>query len=100
MFSSGVEPVKVVWQPSAYLYTKGSPSYRCLGFAADSSAKNTAVLGSSFFINHDIIFDISTMQLGVASARCPAVQLDRERRQSKSVVLTQDGKPVKFRLDD
>eukprot|EP00922_Rhytidocystis_sp_ex-Travisia-forbesii_P039586 GHVS01058866.1.p1 GENE.GHVS01058866.1~~GHVS01058866.1.p1 ORF type:complete len:713 (-),score=93.91 GHVS01058866.1:979-3075(-) len=96
--SSGMDPVKVMWLPSSYLYTKGSPSYRCLGFSADPSARRNAVLGSSFFINHDIIFDIEKMRLGVASARCPSVQLDRELRQSKTAVVMQDGKPVKVQL--
>eukprot|EP00922_Rhytidocystis_sp_ex-Travisia-forbesii_P039591 GHVS01058871.1.p1 GENE.GHVS01058871.1~~GHVS01058871.1.p1 ORF type:complete len:738 (-),score=103.44 GHVS01058871.1:746-2959(-) len=99
--SSGSNPpLKVMWPPSSYLYTKGSISYRCLGFAADPSAANTAVLGSSFFINHDIIFDIDKMRLGVASARCPSVQLDRKQRQTKTAVVMQDGNPVTVQLGD
>eukprot|EP01071_Lankesteria_metandrocarpae_P010924 Lankesteria_metandrocarpae@DN5383_c1_g1_i1.p1 len=98
VFGGGVE---FMWEPSSYLYRKGNANVYCLAIApqgldpneaesSDSAASmmhlfgHEAVLGSSFFINHDIVFDLedplvhdpaSGGRVGFVPATCPTYKL-------------------------
>ncbi|PFH37895.1 hypothetical protein BESB_002360 [Besnoitia besnoiti] len=65
----------VRWQPASYLYTKGNEHYRCVAMSDDPRADSSGVLGSSFFIGHDLIFDVRNEMIGIAEARCPGIKL-------------------------
>ncbi|PHJ21645.1 eukaryotic aspartyl protease superfamily protein [Cystoisospora suis] len=65
----------VRWQPASYLYTKGNEHYRCVAMSDDPRSDNSGVLGSSFFIGHDIVFDVRNEVVGIAEANCPAIKL-------------------------
>ncbi|CBZ52806.1 Aspartic protease 7, related [Neospora caninum Liverpool] len=70
----------VRWQPASYLYTKGNEHYRCVAMSDDPRADSSGVLGSSFFIGHDLIFDVRHEMIGIAEASCPGIKLkDRPR---------------------
>ena len=51
-------------------FKKGSQSW-CYTFA-DSESVET-VLGASFMINHDVVFDLKNLKIGFANADCPVV---------------------------
>jgi len=65
-FARGVE---VDWDANGYLYQRGQPGVWCQTFMPNSLFQT--VLGISWMIHRDIIFDIKHGQLGVASAKCP-----------------------------
>nr|PIM05379.1 eukaryotic aspartyl protease superfamily protein [Toxoplasma gondii COUG] len=65
----------VRWQPASYLYTKGNEHYRCVAMSDDPRADSSGVLGSSFFIGHDLIFDVRHEMIGIAEASCPGIKL-------------------------
>jgi len=63
-FESGT----MLWKPRAYLYRKDTGV--CLGIASNGGTKQT-VLGATWMINTNVIFDIDQKRLGVAEASCP-----------------------------
>lgn len=71
----------IAWQPHAYMYKKSSQKYRCLAMASDESSAKSAVLGSSFFIGHDVVIDIENKLVGFAEATCPSAYLRHRFKQ-------------------
>jgi len=65
-FARGIE---VDWDAWGYLHQRGQPGVWCQTFMQSSLFQT--VLGISWMIHRDIIFDIKHGQLGVASAKCP-----------------------------
>ncbi|OXB71188.1 UNVERIFIED_CONTAM: hypothetical protein H355_006887, partial [Colinus virginianus] len=63
------------WAPASYLYTKGNDHYRCIAISDDPNSTTTGVLGSSFFIGHDVIFDVGQHTVAFAEADCPRIRL-------------------------
>merc|ERR550525_343600 len=62
--------VVVRWPRHAYLFRRGEPSLWCHAFA-DNGVEPDTVLGVSWMLHKDIIFDLERSRLGVAEARCP-----------------------------
>jgi len=63
------ENVETRWSPRAYLYWKGRDRW-CYSFQDDGPGANT-VLGTSWMMHQDVIFDVPGNKVGVAPARCP-----------------------------
>jgi len=61
--------VKIDWPPHAYLHQSAEPGVWCRGFKEGSAY--TTVLGISWMLHKDVIFDIQQGRLGVADAFCP-----------------------------
>jgi len=61
----------VQWPPRAYLFQREDPSLWCHAFA-DNGAQSDTVLGVSWMIHKDVIFDLEHSRLGVAEALCPS----------------------------
>jgi hypothetical protein len=61
--------VEVSWEADGYLQQRGEPGMWCQAFKQNSLFQT--VLGISWIIHNDIIFDIARSQLGVAKAHCP-----------------------------
>jgi len=65
-FGGGVE---IDWPPHGYLHQRGEPGVWCQTFMMNNL--DQTVLGISWMLHKDIIFDLSRGQLGVAQAACP-----------------------------
>lgn len=61
--------VTVDWPPHGYLHQRGSPGLWCQTFMENNLYQT--VLGISWMIHKDIIFDVAGGKLGVAQAKCP-----------------------------
>jgi len=61
---------EVEWPPRAYLFQRGDPSLWCYAFASNGPDDST-VLGISWMLHKDIIFDLVHSRLGVVEAACP-----------------------------
>jgi len=70
-FDSG--RVKTVWDARGYFYRKGETITHCYAFQDDGPRANT-VLGASWMLHHEIIFDFREKRVGVAPANCPEVK--------------------------
>ncbi|KAL7066676.1 eukaryotic aspartyl protease family protein [Cryptosporidium serpentis] len=62
--------VSVKWEPQQYLYQKYRNTY-CLGF--DSDRVGNVFLGSSFFLDKDVILDIENSRAAFVQAKCPRI---------------------------
>ncbi|OII74168.1 aspartyl protease family protein [Cryptosporidium andersoni] len=62
--------VNVKWEPQQYLYQKYRNTY-CLGF--DSDRVGNIFLGSSFFLDKDVILDIENSRAAFVQAKCPRI---------------------------
>lgn len=60
----------VQWPSRAYLFQRGEPSLWCHAFA-DNGAEPDTVLGLSWMLHKDVLFDLERSRLGVADAQCP-----------------------------
>lgn len=61
---------RVEWTPRGYLFQRGEPSLWCHAFAENGGDSDT-VLGVSWMLHKDVIFDLPGSRLGVVEARCP-----------------------------
>mmetsp|Transcript_86450 Transcript_86450/g.201127 ORF Transcript_86450/g.201127 Transcript_86450/m.201127 type:complete len:506 (-) Transcript_86450:124-1641(-) len=61
--------VAIEWPPHGYLHQRGEPDIWCQTFMENNLFQT--VLGISWMIHKDIIFDIANSRLGVAQADCP-----------------------------
>eukprot|EP00411_Alexandrium_monilatum_P032367 CAMPEP_0175346740 /NCGR_PEP_ID=MMETSP0095-20121207/9026_1 /TAXON_ID=311494 /ORGANISM="Alexandrium monilatum, Strain CCMP3105" /LENGTH=584 /DNA_ID=CAMNT_0016644223 /DNA_START=59 /DNA_END=1813 /DNA_ORIENTATION=+ len=59
---------RVQWTPRAYLRRQGRRW--CLAFERDGPRSPT-VLGLSFLLYHEVVFDVGRYMLGIAEAQCP-----------------------------
>lgn len=70
--------ISLPWTPQDYLFiaTSSSPSpssLLCFAFQASSdNTGGTTILGASFFVNKNMVFDIKNSRLGIAPAECPS----------------------------
>lgn len=62
--------VRTVWEPRAYLYRKGSGQSFCYSFEDDGPGAST-VLGSSWMLYKELVFDLRTSKVGIVEANCP-----------------------------
>lgn len=61
----------VRWEPNAYLFRRSSENgLWCRAYGDNGNTPGT-VLGLSFMLHHDVVFDVSGSRFGVAPARCP-----------------------------
>jgi len=59
------------WVPKSYLYRKkGKSKSWCYAIGNDGVNANT-VLGASWMLHKEVIFDISAKQVGIVNAQCP-----------------------------
>eukprot|EP00439_Symbiodinium_sp_Y106_P084967 s128_g27.t1 len=79
------------WYPSSYLYRRSGELY-CLGFESNGAARQT-VLGATWMIGRNIIFDTETPKLGVADASCPSF-VERPPGPTKTVLLGGSSSPT------
>ncbi|CAJ1376652.1 unnamed protein product [Effrenium voratum] len=70
MFTSGSLQVAVNWPATAYMFRGGRGDVWCYAFANNGMSRET-VLGISFFLHKNIVFDTTQSKLGVAEANCP-----------------------------
>mmetsp|Transcript_24941 Transcript_24941/g.50623 ORF Transcript_24941/g.50623 Transcript_24941/m.50623 type:complete len:250 (+) Transcript_24941:199-948(+) len=62
---------RMLWRPQSYLYRKdGTGNVWCYGFQDNGPIQET-VLGATWMLHRDIIFDINRRRLGLAEAHCP-----------------------------
>lgn len=64
------ELLRTIWPPKAYLYHNGTGAMWCYAFE-DHGASSGILLGASWMLHHDVIFDLRSNQVGVAPAKCP-----------------------------
>ncbi|CAE7357824.1 A39 [Symbiodinium pilosum] len=92
--------VSANWYPSSYLYNRGGKAY-CLGFESNGPVSET-VLGATWMIGRNVIFDTQLSRLGMADAECPSfsqrppgptkvVSLDGSSRQAGQVLYLTAG---------
>merc|ERR1719421_2785199 len=62
--------VATSWEPRSYLYHKGSGDRWCYAFEDDGPNADT-VLGASWMLHHDIIFDLTQHKVAIVKANCP-----------------------------
>eukprot|EP00397_Hematodinium_sp_SG-2012_P031889 GEMP01033898.1.p1 GENE.GEMP01033898.1~~GEMP01033898.1.p1 ORF type:complete len:466 (+),score=110.75 GEMP01033898.1:616-2013(+) len=58
------------WFPHSYLYPAGSTKKYCYGFEDNGHHAGT-VLGATWMIDHELVFDISKGRIGIADVTCP-----------------------------
>lgn len=65
------EQASLLWRPRAYFYRRGteSPPLFCYGFL-EGQGPHT-VLGATWMLHTDVIFDLQRYRLGLAEAECP-----------------------------
>lgn len=68
--------VAIDWVPTGYLHHRGQPDVWCQTFMENNLYQT--VLGISWMIHKDIIFDIAKGKLGVAQANCPEHRMDSD----------------------
>jgi len=61
----------VNWAPQAYLFPSDSPRGLWCHAFQDNGADQSTVLGISWMLYKDVIFDLNNRVLGVAEANCP-----------------------------
>jgi hypothetical protein len=88
-FGTGSE---FLWRPRSYLYLKQGSRTFCLGFEDNGDAHET-VLGATWMLHSDIIFDIEGRRLGYAEARCP---VHRKRPAPPTGTIQVDGDVAVF----
>lgn len=59
-----------MWPAHAYLYRLGDSATWCTAFAANSDQSGT-VLGISWLLHQEVVFDLVAERLGVAPSNCP-----------------------------
>ncbi|CAK9094028.1 unnamed protein product [Durusdinium trenchii] len=69
--------VDVRWVPRAYLYRKAIGTRWCYSFQDDGPGAST-VLGASWMMHQDVIFDMARQRVGVVPADCPRHQIRPE----------------------
>mmetsp|Transcript_87055 Transcript_87055/g.244137 ORF Transcript_87055/g.244137 Transcript_87055/m.244137 type:complete len:580 (-) Transcript_87055:97-1836(-) len=65
------------WEPRGYLYRKGQSDRFCLAFM-DDGPNAVTVLGASWMLYHEVIFDLRSNQVGLVRSDCPQYR-DRPR---------------------
>jgi hypothetical protein len=65
-----IASISTKWGPEAYMYRKGRGTQWCYAFEDDGPHAST-VLGASFMINKDVVFDLVNRRVGFALANCP-----------------------------
>merc|ERR1719203_214681 len=61
--------IRIDWRPSEYLQERDDSGIWCSTFLQNNVFQT--VLGISFMLHRDVIFDLSGDRLGVAAANCP-----------------------------
>eukprot|EP00931_Biecheleriopsis_adriatica_P061385 TRINITY_DN36908_c0_g1_i1.p2 TRINITY_DN36908_c0_g1~~TRINITY_DN36908_c0_g1_i1.p2 ORF type:complete len:264 (+),score=55.63 TRINITY_DN36908_c0_g1_i1:916-1707(+) len=64
------QDVETTWVPRAYLFRQGAADLWCYAFQDDGLGANT-VLGTSWMMHQDVIFELPRARVGVAPAKCP-----------------------------
>eukprot|EP00916_Digyalum_oweni_P003456 GHVL01006267.1.p1 GENE.GHVL01006267.1~~GHVL01006267.1.p1 ORF type:complete len:657 (-),score=175.88 GHVL01006267.1:93-2063(-) len=62
--------VSWIWKASSYMYEKGSNILLCIAID-DNGRHGGTVLGASFMINTNVIFDRDNDRVGLVRAKCP-----------------------------
>jgi len=62
--------VTTVWVPKAYLFRKSRSNRWCYAFYDDGPNANT-LLGATWMLHQDIVFDLSKKSVGIVRAKCP-----------------------------
>ncbi|CAE7027005.1 nep2 [Symbiodinium natans] len=65
------EDVEVIWRPEAYLGKRIRMGELCYAFAAMKQIDQT-ILGISWLLHKDAIFDVTSQRFGIVDADCPS----------------------------
>lgn len=76
--------VRTIWAPRAYLFRKAVYRMWCYAFEDDGPDANT-VLGASWMVHSNIVFDMVQKRLGVASSNCPEFKQRPEHKQDANL---------------
>lgn len=63
------DSVTIPWKPTSYMSERGYGIW-CLAIAASSN--HDTILGISWMLHRDTIFDMGSRQIGMAAAKCPS----------------------------
>jgi hypothetical protein len=63
------------WYPKSYLFRKGRGNTWCFGF--EDNRMTETVLGATWMLHHDVIFDLEAKKLGVVDATCPEFRVEK-----------------------
>lgn len=69
-FTNGMGEMHIPWPAEAYMFRRGEGNVWCYAFASNGMSRET-VLGISFFVHKNVVFDTSKSRLGIAAAHCP-----------------------------
>jgi len=95
--------VKTTWVPSAYMYHRGNTKDWCYSFQDDGLGAST-VLGASWMLKQEIVFNMEQKSVGIAQANCPEFRItDRPKRSlmvtpSSNTFKSTSRLPVKLRV--
>merc|ERR1719161_2323905 len=70
-----VSGVETNWFPKSYLFRKGHGNTWCFGF--EDNRMTETVLGATWMLHHDVIFDLEAKRLGVVDATCPEFRVEK-----------------------
>jgi len=85
-FEGGVE---IRWPPQAYLFRRSVANLWCPAFSDNTQTRQT-VLGISFMMHKDIVFDIENARLGVVEATCPEYRRRPDSNATASVLAGEE----------
>lgn len=60
---------EIIWHPNQYLYDGGNGKY-CLAIDPFSNDNSKMIMGASFLINKQTIFDVENLQVGFIDSNC------------------------------
>mmetsp|Transcript_8130 Transcript_8130/g.22067 ORF Transcript_8130/g.22067 Transcript_8130/m.22067 type:complete len:555 (-) Transcript_8130:128-1792(-) len=82
---------RMLWRPQSYLYRRdGKGNAWCYGFQ-DNGLVHETVLGATWMLHRDVIFDLTRRRLGLAEARCPDFQKRPPAPSGRSTLFTLAG---------
>jgi len=94
VFENGI---RVLWPPRAYMFERGEPTLWCHAFSNNGEGSGT-VLGASFMLHKDVIFDLEQSKLGIVEAACPEHLQPPGESPGEFVSSQEKGKPLAFTM--
>lgn len=70
VFGTGAGQTNISWPPDAYMFRRGEDTLWCYAFDSNGPSLQT-VLGISFLLHKNVVFDLQQGRLGIAEAACP-----------------------------
>ena len=70
-----ISGVDTNWYAKSYLFRKGRGNTWCFGF--QDNRMTETVLGATWMLHHDVIFDLEAKKLGIVDATCPEFRVEK-----------------------